>query len=81
MKRGWSGLYAVTPAHHPIIEEIVPGFINAVGFSGHGFQHAPATGQIVSDLVSSGTPALVDISPLNSERFEKDNSIEERNVA
>lgn len=81
MKRGWSGLYAVTPDHHPIIEETIPGFINAVGFSGHGFQHAPATGQVVSDLVNSGKTDLVDISSLESVRFNKGNLIVEKNVA
>ncbi|WP_339105863.1 FAD-dependent oxidoreductase [Haloterrigena salinisoli] len=81
IKRGWAGLYAVTPDHHPIIEETIPGFINAVGFSGHGFQHAPATGQIVTDLVVTGETDLVDISPLHSDRFKKGMLIEEKNVA
>lgn len=47
IKRGWAGLYAVTPDNHPIIEETLPGLVTAAGFSGHGFQHAPATAQIV----------------------------------
>jgi len=80
IKRGWAGLYAVTPDNHPIIEETVPGLITASGFSGHGFQHAPATGQIVADLVFSGEPRLVDVSHLTSQRFETGEEILEKNV-
>lgn len=31
IKNGWAGLYAVTPDHHPIIEETVPGLVTAAG--------------------------------------------------
>jgi sarcosine oxidase subunit beta len=79
--RGWAGLYAVTPDHHPIVEETVPGFVNAVGFSGHGFQHAPAVGQIVAELIHDGEASLVDIEPLRSDRFEDGDGLVERNVA
>ena len=81
IKRGWAGLYAVTPDHHPVIEETLPGFVTATGFSGHGFQHAPATGQIVSELVLDGAPRLVDISELDSGRFDRGEAMVERNVA
>lgn len=82
IRRGWAGLYAVTPDHHPIIEESIPGCITAAGFSGHGFQHAPATGQIVTELVFEGAASLVDISNLGSERFDGDDGLtHERNVA
>ncbi|WP_276299956.1 NAD(P)/FAD-dependent oxidoreductase [Halorussus lipolyticus] len=81
IRRGWAGLYAVTPDHHPVIEETLPGFVNAVGFSGHGFQHAPATGQIVAELVLDGASSLVDVSALASDRFETGELVEERNVA
>ncbi|WP_327053708.1 NAD(P)/FAD-dependent oxidoreductase [Halomicrococcus gelatinilyticus] len=81
VRRGWSGLYAVTPDHHPIVEETIPGFVNAVGFSGHGFQQAPATGGVVADLVHDGDTSLVDGSRLTSERFEDGQTVSERNVA
>lgn len=81
IRRGWAGLYAVTADHHPIIEETVPGFVTAAGFSGHGFQHAPATGQIVSEIVCDGEPRLVDVSELESDRFEEGEEMVERNVA
>ncbi|MFB6183883.1 MAG: NAD(P)/FAD-dependent oxidoreductase [Haloarculaceae archaeon] len=81
VKRGWAGLYAVTPDHHPIVEETRPGLVNAVGFSGHGFQHSPATGRIVAQLCLDGAASLVDVSPLSSDRFEDGDGIEEHNVA
>ncbi|MCO8246321.1 MULTISPECIES: FAD-dependent oxidoreductase [unclassified Haladaptatus] len=81
IRRGWAGLYAVTPDHHPIIEETISGFVNAVGFSGHGFQHAPATGQLVTELVFDGEASLVDISGLDSARFADGRTVDERNVA
>jgi sarcosine oxidase subunit beta len=81
VRRGWAGLYAVTPDHHPIIEESLPGLVTATGFSGHGFQHAPATGQIVAELVHEGEPRLVDVSDLDSGRFERGEAMVERNVA
>lgn len=81
IKRGWAGLYAVTPDHHPVIEETLPGLVTATGFSGHGFQHAPATGQIVSELVLDGEPRLVDVSDLDSGRFERGEAMVEQNVA
>jgi sarcosine oxidase subunit beta len=80
-RRGWAGLYAVTPDHHPVVEETVPGLVTAAGFSGHGFQHAPATGQIVAELVFDGESELVDVSPLASDRFERDAGLVEHNVA
>jgi sarcosine oxidase subunit beta len=81
IKRGWAGLYAVTPDHHPIIEETVPGFVTAAGFSGHGFQHAPATAQIVSDLILDGGTDLVDVSTLAADRFENGSPLNEQRVA
>jgi sarcosine oxidase subunit beta len=57
------------------------GFVNAVGFSGHGFQHAPAVGQIVAELCHDGEASLVDIEPLRSDRFEDGDGLVERNVA
>jgi sarcosine oxidase subunit beta len=81
IRRGWAGLYAVTGDHHPIVEETVPGFVTAAGFSGHGFQHAPATGRIVAELVCDGEASLVDVSELSSDRFEDGEELVERNVA
>jgi sarcosine oxidase subunit beta len=80
IKRGWAGLYSVTPDNHPIIDELVPGFVVAGGFSGHGFQHAPATGRLVAELVHDGQADSVDISVLTADRFERGEPVVESNV-
>jgi sarcosine oxidase subunit beta len=81
IRRGWAGLYAVTPDHHPVIEASRPGLVTAAGFSGHGFQHAPATGRVVADLLFDGASSVVDVSALDRERFERGDSLTERSVA
>ncbi|MFB6069511.1 MAG: NAD(P)/FAD-dependent oxidoreductase [Halanaeroarchaeum sp.] len=78
--RGWAGLYSLTPDRHPIIEETLPGFVSAIGFSGHGFQHGPAVGKLVTELVFDGEASLVDVSRLSSDRFDRGDLIEERNA-
>lgn len=81
IRRGWAGLYAVTPDHHPIIEQSLPGLVTAAGFSGHGFQYAPATGQVVADLILGSETNITDVSALVRERFERGQAIVERSVA
>ncbi|WP_277554635.1 NAD(P)/FAD-dependent oxidoreductase [Halobaculum limi] len=78
---GWAGLYAVTPDHHAIVEESVPGVVTAAGFSGHGFQHAPATAKVVAELVVDGEASTVDVSDLDRGRFDRGETVTERNVA
>ncbi|NUE03670.1 FAD-binding oxidoreductase [Halorubraceae archaeon YAN] len=80
IQNGWAGLYAVTPDHHPIIEEITPGFITVAGFSGHGFMQAPATGQVVADLVVHGSAKTVDVSMLTADRFLEGSTLTEGTV-
>lgn len=80
IKRGWAGLYAVTPDRHPVVEETAPGLLTAAGFSGHGFQHAPATGKIVAELALEGESSIVDVDALSSDRFERSSERTERNV-
>ncbi|MBM3259932.1 MAG: FAD-binding oxidoreductase [Candidatus Sericytochromatia bacterium] len=67
----WAGLYEVTPDHHPILEAHaqVPGLVTCAGFSGHGFMHAPAAGEIVTQLVLGEHPTI-DITPLRTDRFQ-----------
>lgn len=77
IRRGWAGLYAMTPDHHPIIEEVTPGFVVAAGFSGHGFMQSPATGKLVTELITAGTPSLLDISPLTHDRFARGEELAE----
>lgn len=75
--RGWAGLYAITPDHHPIIEETLPGLVIATGFSGHGFMQSPAAGQVVAELVLDGDATTVDVSALTADRFERDEALRE----
>jgi sarcosine oxidase subunit beta len=43
-------------------------FLYATGFSGHGFQQAPAVGEHLAELVVGRTPTL-DLSPFSADRF------------
>jgi sarcosine oxidase, subunit beta len=75
---GWWGDYEMTPDHNALIgeAEAPPGrFLYATGFSGHGFQQAPAVGEIVRDLFLGREP-FVDVSALAAGRAER----RERNV-
>ncbi len=78
-KRGWAGLYEMSPDHHGILGAVkeVPGFFCANGFSGHGVMHAPATGKIISDLVLKGKTELIDASVLRPERFAEGDLVHE----
>ena len=71
--RGWAGLYEISPDHHAILGRVpeVDGFILANGFSGHGFQHSPAVGKVVSELITDGNAVTIDIASLSIERFDK----------
>lgn len=70
LKKGWAGLYETTPDHNSILgpPQAVQGLMLANGFSGHGFMHAPAVGQLITEWIVDGTPSL-DLSPLRLERF------------
>jgi len=77
----WAGLYEVTPDHHPILGEL-PGLRNfwmAAGFSGHGVMHAPATGQVLAELLTGAKPAI-DVSCLAWGRFREGRLIQETHV-
>ncbi|MSO49978.1 MAG: FAD-binding oxidoreductase [Acidobacteria bacterium] len=67
----WAGLYEVTPDANPIIGAArdLPGFFLINGFSGHGFQHSPAAGRILADLIVERDPGM-DLTPFALERFD-----------
>jgi len=71
--RGWAGLYEISPDNHAILGKVpgLEGFILANGFSGHGFQHSPAVGKVISELIFEGKAKTIDISSLSIERFER----------
>jgi sarcosine oxidase subunit beta len=67
LARGWAGLYEISPDHHAILGKVpeIKGFILANGFSGHGFQHSPAVGKVIAELIVNGKASTIDISPLS----------------
>jgi sarcosine oxidase, subunit beta len=69
---GWAGLRPLTPDEHAIIDHLpgVEGFLCAVGFCGHGFQHSPAAGKVVAEMILDGQPSI-DISALSFARFHE----------
>ena len=71
--RGWAGLYEISPDHHAIIGAFpkLKGFICANGFSGHGFQHSPAAGILLAELIVEGEANSLDIYPLRPQRFQE----------
>lgn len=77
--RGWAGLYEISPDHHAILGKVpqLGGFIVANGFSGHGFQHSPAVGKVLAELIMEGKSKTIDISCLSIERFEKGEVLKE----
>jgi sarcosine oxidase subunit beta len=70
VSHAWAGLYEMTPDHNPIIGPTpeVSGFYSIAGFSGHGFQHSPAAGRILADLIVGRDPGL-DITSFAPDRF------------
>ncbi|WP_208630571.1 NAD(P)/FAD-dependent oxidoreductase [Amycolatopsis kentuckyensis] len=70
IRTAWAGLYETTPDRNQIIGEsvLLSRFFYATGFSGHGFQMGPATGELIRDLYLRRRPA-VDIAELDVRRF------------
>jgi heterotetrameric sarcosine oxidase beta subunit len=70
VSHAWAGLYEITPDANPIIGPVrgVEGFFLVNGFSGHGFQHSPAAGRILADLIA-GRDAGLDLTPFAFDRF------------
>ena len=77
----WGGLYEMTPDRHAILGPVdgLDGLFLAGGFSGHGFQHAPIVGKVISELIT-GAPPTVDVSALCLERFAHGELIGESHV-
>jgi len=77
--RGWAGLYEISPDNHAILGKVpeVEGLILAVGFSGHGFQHGPAAGMAIAELIVNGKSESIDIDPLAPTRFKEGKAIKE----
>jgi sarcosine oxidase subunit beta len=70
ISHAWAGLYEVTPDANPLIGPVdeVSGLFLINGFSGHGFQHSPAAGRILADVIAGRDPQF-DLSPFALDRF------------
>ncbi len=69
--RQWAGLYDVTPDAQPILGP-TPGlanFIQANGYSGHGFMIAPKVAELLADYIERGEVSE-DLARLSLSRFE-----------
>jgi sarcosine oxidase subunit beta len=81
VSHAWAGLYEMTPDAMPVIGEAGDPrglfFIN--GFSGHGFQHSPAAGRILADLITGRDPRF-DLAPFAFSRFAQGAAGGEGNV-
>ncbi|CAL8268153.1 unnamed protein product [Merluccius merluccius] len=61
---------------HPLL----PNMYFATGFSGHGLQHAPATGRAVAELILDGDYQTLDLTRLGFERILTQEPMRERNI-
>jgi len=69
VSHAWAGLYEMTPDANPLIGPTdVEGFFVIAGFSGHGFQHSPAAGRILADVIAGRDPQF-DLAPFAVNRF------------
>jgi sarcosine oxidase subunit beta len=73
----WAGLYEMSPDHHAILGR-APALENlylANGCSGHGVMHAPAIGQVLTELILDGRSSI-DIDSLRPSRFVERDGLE-----
>jgi sarcosine oxidase subunit beta len=72
ISHAWAGLYEMSPDGNPILGHAdgVDGLYLINGFSGHGFQHSPAAGRILADVVAGRDPEF-DLTPFAAGRFAK----------
>ena len=79
---GYSGVYDNTPDHEPVLGAIPehPGLFVDFGWSGHGFKHAPAVGDILAQVVLDGHAPGWDLAPFRWSRF-RDNALLPRAAA
>jgi len=83
LEGGWTGLYDYNYVDHNAIISDHPsmkGYYIISGFSGHGFQQAPAAGKGLSELIRLGKFETIDISPLSVERFANNKLVMETAV-
>jgi sarcosine oxidase subunit beta len=79
-RRGYAGLYAITPDWHPVIDEVPAGSGHylCTGFSGHGFKLAPAVGLMTAQMVLGVDPPAFDTHMFRLARFAEDDPVRGR---
>jgi sarcosine oxidase subunit beta len=72
IRHAWAGLRPLTPDGRGILDWApgIEGLYLAIGFCGHGFQHSPAVGEMVSELLTTGRTSL-DLADLRLDRFAR----------
>ncbi len=80
--RQWAGHYVMTPDRQPIIDRLseYDNLLIAAGYSGHGFMLSPASGKVLSELVTKGKVEFVDLAEYSIARFREGNYAVEKNV-
>jgi glycine/D-amino acid oxidase-like deaminating enzyme len=79
----WVGHYAFNSFDQNAIlgaHNQIENFIFANGFSGHGFQQAPAVGRGISELIAHGEYRSLDLTPFDFSRIKKKQPFIERAV-
>jgi sarcosine oxidase subunit beta len=67
----WWGYYENSPDHNAIVGQTdLDGFYVGTGFSGHGFQQAPAVGEHIAELIT-GQPVSIPMEPFGLDRFRR----------
>ncbi len=76
VQRFWAGIEGVMPDAIPVIgpSSTAENAFHVFGFSAHGFQLAPITGRIVSELITRGLSTL-DIDAFRIDRFHTDERV------
>ena len=59
-----------TPTRSSVRADGVDGLFLINGFSGHGFQHSPAAGRILADVITGRDPQF-DLTPFSAGRFSR----------
>lgn len=80
VRKGWAGIYDVSPDWHPIIGHMpgLEGYICAYGFSGSGFKMGPVVGEMIADLATGDQQCPVDPHIFRFERFAEDDLVKGR---
>jgi len=78
IQSSWWGYYEMSPDRNALVGEAVDPtrFLYATGFSGHGFQQAPAVGEFLAERIVGIIPTL-NLAPFSAERFARGQPREE----